>query len=50
MTKMPVPDLNGERASLRRARPEDIAARRKLGNVALKARRPPLPADIAVRR
>jgi RimJ/RimL family protein N-acetyltransferase len=32
MTKMPVPDLDGERVSLRRARPEDIEARRKLGN------------------
>jgi RimJ/RimL family protein N-acetyltransferase len=32
MTKRPVPDLVGERVSLRRARPEDIAARRKLGN------------------
>jgi RimJ/RimL family protein N-acetyltransferase len=32
MTKMPAPDLNGERVSLRRARPEDIAARRELGN------------------
>lgn len=32
MTKMPVPDLDGERVSLRRARAEDIEARRKLGN------------------
>jgi hypothetical protein len=30
MTKKPVPDLNGERVSLRRALPEDIEARRKL--------------------